>query len=39
MHSISRNWKLGNGKNVAWESGARTQAAEAEAGGDVSGDG
>lgn len=39
MHSISRNWKLGNGKNVAWESGARTQAAEAAAEGDVSGDG
>lgn len=39
MHSISRNWKLGNGKNVAWESGAQAQAAEAEAGGDVSGDG
>lgn len=38
MHSISRNWKLGNGKNVAWESGARAQAAEAAAEGDVSGD-
>lgn len=38
MHSISRDWKLGNGKNVAWESGARAQAAEAAAEGDVSGD-
>lgn len=39
MHSISRNWKLGNGKNVAWESGTRAQAAEAVTEGDVSCDG